>query len=565
MSDIFKSDHNLHSTKLSPGLHTALLPSGLRVIIKEDHRTPVAICNVWVRVGSNREPEALRGWSHGIEHMLFKGTEKRNEGDFAREVAEAGGSTNAGTGYETTNYHITVPSENLLVAMDILGDSLFHSTFEAESLDAERQVLVHENHMYDDIPFGFGVTWRWGMELAFDQSPYRFPIGGMDKNLLERSRDDIISFWHSAYRPDNATVVVCGDIDPVEVFAQIKAHFPSEKSDLKPITANASVAIVPAPVTEEAHTAPRLRIEYGDIQKAYAKIIFPAPGEGDDQPALSVIRRVLSDGRSSRLYRQIQERDELVDDFAVMGESGPREGLMIFDVETDIERLPKALQGICKVLAELKTESCNQEELARSQTRVLRSFLFSAETVQGQASQLGHHDALDNLKGAFNYPELVNNVTLENVRDLCLSVFQMNDLSCVIYLPKDCDLSQTNVPADVAELEELLGESLQTNTKSVLPPTPVVSTSPSPTNVTKGAGAPLFTKATIAGDVRVNYRVDHQVPVLTMAMNTCGGATSETAIDSGLSHLSQIVMDFCFRKNAFNGRREALQTVDSSN
>ena len=71
-------------------------------------------------------------------------------------------------------------------------------------------MLVHENHMYDDIPFGFGVTWRWGMELAFDRSPYRHPIGGRDENLLERDREDIVAFWRSAYRPDNMTVVVVG-------------------------------------------------------------------------------------------------------------------------------------------------------------------------------------------------------------------------------------------------------------------------------------------------------------------------------------------------------------------
>ncbi|MFT7699052.1 MAG: putative Zn-dependent peptidase, partial [Candidatus Krumholzibacteriia bacterium] len=114
-------DNKLQPCVLAEGLHTARLSNGLRVIIREDQRSGVAICNVWVKVGSNREPEPMRGWSHGIEHMLFKGTSERGEGDFAREVAEAGGATNAGTGYETTNYHITVPAENLPQAIDILG------------------------------------------------------------------------------------------------------------------------------------------------------------------------------------------------------------------------------------------------------------------------------------------------------------------------------------------------------------------------------------------------------------------------------------------------------------
>jgi len=143
------------------GVTITTLANGLKIIIKEDPRTPVAICHVWVRVGSNREPDHLRGWSHGIEHMVFKGTERRAEADFAREVAEAGGTTNAGTGYETTSYHILVPKDNIPRALDILSDALFHASFEPNSLDAERHVLVHENHMYDDIPYGFGITWRW--------------------------------------------------------------------------------------------------------------------------------------------------------------------------------------------------------------------------------------------------------------------------------------------------------------------------------------------------------------------------------------------------------------------
>ena len=131
MSAYFKSDGKPTACDLAPGLFTGLLPNGLKILIRQDNRLPVAICNFWVKVGSNLEPEKLRGWSHGVEHMLFKGTAGREEGDFAREVAEAGGTTNAGTGYETTNYHITVPAGELPAAVDILADALFESTFAA--------------------------------------------------------------------------------------------------------------------------------------------------------------------------------------------------------------------------------------------------------------------------------------------------------------------------------------------------------------------------------------------------------------------------------------------------
>jgi len=532
----------LRPSDLAAGLHTARLSNGLRVIIREDHRTGVAICNVWVKVGSNREPEPLRGWSHGIEHMLFKGTDRRDEGDFAREVAESGGSTNAGTGYETTNYHITVPGENLPRTIDLLADALFHSNFAAQSLDAERQVLVHENHMYDDIPFGFGVTWRWGCELAFDLSPYQHPIGGRDENLLERDRDDILTFWRSAYRPDNMTVVVVGAMDPAVTFAQVQEKFGQVDPALFP-DAPSPHTIVNEPPGEPAHNAPRLQLEFGDIKKAYAKLIFPAPGERSGlDPILSVVRRVLSDGRSCRLYRQIQEQQKLVDEFAVMTETGPREGIIMIDMETSPDRLASAIREITKVLENLKTDGCTETELQRAITRVSRGFLFGAETVQGQAANLGHHDVNDDLAGAFAYPDQVAAVTNQDVGNFCRGVFRRCNVSAIIYLPEGTDPAAWAIPTDAAALEDLLAPVFSDEATATIPP-PAAHTVATRTAKTNGQAAelPRFETARLSGGVEVCYRVDRSVPILTMSLASAGGATAETAADAGLSVLAQMV------------------------
>jgi zinc protease len=550
------TDHNdfsdqLTANPLADGLHSARLSNGMRVIIKEDHRSPVAICNVWVRVGSNREPEKLRGWSHGIEHMLFKGTTQRNEGDFANEVAEAGGSTNAGTGYETTNYHITLPAGQLPVAIDILSDVLFHSTFESASLDAERKVLVHENHMYDDIPFGFGVTWRWGMELAFDQSPYQHPIGGKDENLLERDRDDILAFFRSAYRADNMTVVVAGDIDPEAAFAAVSEQFGSADADRE--AADSSVELVSEPAIEEHHSGCRLRVEYGDIQRAYAKLIFPGPGENDpDRSVLSVVRRVLSDGRSCRLYRSVQEEQKLIDEFAVMTETGPREGIVLVDIETDAARLARAITAVSEVLAELAAEGCTEQELDRARVRVSRSFLLGEETVQGQASTIGYYDAMDDLPGAFAIPERVAQVTARRVADFSRRMFDLDNLSCVIYLPAGTDPAPAGIPTTAEGLRDLLAPVFASVAETVpgqpVSP-PVHGSEPQKSPPQKSTGkaailtqaAPSFRTTRLGNGVPVYCRVDHAVPVVALAMTARGGATGESADDSGLAALMQMV------------------------
>ncbi len=539
MSNLFHPDGSLHPSELCGGLHLALLPNGMKVIIKEDHRTPVAVCNVWVKVGSNREPQSLRGWSHGIEHMLFKGTEKRNEGDFAKEVAFAGGSTNAGTGYETTNFHITTPAAELPRAVDILGDSLFNSSFEPESLDAERQVLVHENHMYDDIPFGFGVTWRWGLELAFDRSPYSNPIGGRDENLLERDRDDILEFWRSSYRPDNMTVVICGDVNPQAAFSLVQDKFGPAQAPVG--DQDPEKTLVAAPLTENPHDHCRLRVEYGDIQRAYCKLIFPGPGEVDNLSAtLSVVQRVLNDGRSCRLYRQIQEDLKLVDDATVMTETGPREGVLLFDMETDAERLTEAIKAVANILADLGRNGCTQKELDRARVRVNRSFLFGQETVQGQASTLGHNEAMGDLPSAFNFPQQVAAVTSDQVAAFCRQYFRRNELSCVVYLPNGTEPVDLGIPTDVRELDQLLAGILPSAQGNEKFKTLAFQTSANHQSKIATTDQP-FEIHHLKGGTEVCLRPDDALPIFTMAMTNRGGATDETAQNSGLSTLTQMV------------------------
>jgi zinc protease len=544
-------DHEFPAAGLAPSLlaadlHLGRLPGGLRVVIRRDARSPVAVCNVWIGVGSNREPEALRGWSHGIEHMLFKGTARRGQSAFALEVAAAGGSTNAGTGYESTNYHITVPAAGLPAAIDILGDALRHSVFEAASLDAERQVLVHENHMYDDIPFGFGITWRWGLELAFDHSPYRHPIGGRDENLLSCPRERILEFWRSAYHPANMIAVVVGDVDPPTVFAQLAAAFdapPDGDGTDQDAPAAADSAIVAAPGIEPRRTEPRLRVETGDLQKAYAKLIFPAPGEASGlEPVLAVAQRVLNDGRTCRLYRRLQEELKLVDDYAVMSETGPREGVVLVDLETSVDRLGPAVRECARILGELGHEpdrgGCTPGELARAARRTARGHLFGLETVQGQASSMGHHALGCDLAGAFDFPARVAAVTAADVAAYAQDVFRLGNLACVLYVPRDADLKAAGLPTTGADLAALLSGALADHEESrgtapASPPTPTAraraATPPQP---------PRFETHRLADGSVLHCRVDRAVPVAALAVAVRGGAIGESAGDAGLGALT---------------------------
>jgi zinc protease len=544
MSDSVFPARGLQPCDLAPDLYTGRLESGLRAVIRRSARSPVAVCNVWVGVGSNREPDALRGWSHGIEHMLFKGTARRGESDFAREVAAAGGATNAGTGYETTNYHITVPAAHLPVAIDILGDALGDASFEPAALDAERQVLVHENHMYDDIPFGFGITWRWGFELAFDRSPYRHPIGGRDENLLGCPRESILDFWRSAYHPANLVAVVVGDVDPPAVFALLEAAF--ERPERTPAAAPAAAnALVAAPPIEGPHVGPRLRLETGDLKKAYAKLIFPAPGtRAGLDPVLAVVQRVLNDGRSCRFYRHLQEELKLVEDFAVMSETGPREGVVLVDLETSVDRLAAAVAACARLLGELgqgpDAGGCTPGELARAARRTVRGHLFRLETVQGQAAALGHHALEDDLAGAFEFPARVGAVRADDVRAYANRVFRLDNLSCVLYVPRGTDAAAAGLPASADDLAALLAGALPAaaGTGADLAAPPAAPPAAPRERTASPARPPRFETLPLPDGSVLHCRVDRSLPVVALAAAVRGGAAGETVSDAGLGALT---------------------------
>jgi zinc protease len=493
---------------------------------------------VWVRVGSNWEPDHLRGWSHGIEHMIFKGTGRRAESDFAREVAEAGGTTNAGTGYETTSYHIIVPSQNLPTAFDILGDALFNATFEPASLDAERQVLVHENHMYDDVPYGFGITWRWGLELTYQRSPYRHPIGGRDEELLQVSREAILDFYRTAYRPENMTVVVVGDVDSDDILRRLATHFSGPESTA-PLD-------LPAPPLENAQQDLRFQLQQGDLRMAYAKLIFPAISERDpDRPVLSVVRRILADGRSCRLYRKVQEERQLVSDITLLTETGPREGLVMVDLETETGKTVAAVQAVAEVLQQLREQPPTQDELARAKIRVERSFLFSSETVQGQSATLGYYDAMGDLDGAFEFPQRVARVTADDVTRFCQRVFRPDNLNILFYLPASDDVQAAGIPADAEGMRQLLtpyftaaagaGAALS----SPVAAAGLVRSDQAASAVKREREQPaLFNLTRLDAGLPVYWRVDHALPVFSLSLMATGGVCLEAPGQEGLAALT---------------------------
>src|SRR6202030_1854585 len=201
---------------LPPGVKISTLENGLTIIVREDHSAPVVSAQAWSMTGSINEGKWLgAGMSHGLEHMLFKGTTTRGASRIDQEVQEAGGYMNAYTSFDRTVYYIDVPNTGGKIAIDILCDIMQHATLPAEEMAKEKQVILREMDMNQDDP-GRRAGRRL-FETAYTRSPYRFTIIGYPDIYNELQAGDIAEYYRERYAPNNVFYVVVGDMITTEV------------------------------------------------------------------------------------------------------------------------------------------------------------------------------------------------------------------------------------------------------------------------------------------------------------------------------------------------------------
>ena len=201
-----------------------VLPNGLTLILKADRSAALASVQVWVKTGSTHEGENLgAGLSHYLEHMLFKGTERRIGREISSTVQAHGGYINAYTTFDRTVYYIDLPSEHTGVAIDLLADAVLHSTLPADECVKEKDVILREIAMTKDDPDN--RIWDALFSTAFREHPYRQPIIGHQDVFAAVTREDLLRYYRARYVPNNLVVVIVGDIDLAATRAAVELHF----------------------------------------------------------------------------------------------------------------------------------------------------------------------------------------------------------------------------------------------------------------------------------------------------------------------------------------------------
>jgi zinc protease len=356
------------------------LSNGLTVLLKKDSAAPVASVQVWVKSGSIHEGAHLgAGLSHFLEHMLFKGTERRAGRDISATVQAHGGYINAYTTFDRTVYYIDIPAEHTAVAIDLLADAALRSTLPADEVTKEKDVILREIDMCLDDP-----DQRLSQalfETAFRTHPYRQPIIGHRDVFSSNSRDDLLGYYRERYSPNNLVVVIAGDFEPVATRAAIAEHFGK--------TPRRRIAPVLVP-DETPQLARRDRHLFEDVQVSRCGLGWQIPGlTHTDTPALDLLAMVLGNGDSSVLWQTVREKSRLVHTIDAMTWSPGTSGLFYISFLADPDKRVAAEAAVLNELARLAKQGVSPKALAKAVRQAVTSEVNSRKTMSGQASRLG--------------------------------------------------------------------------------------------------------------------------------------------------------------------------------
>lgn len=364
----------------SSSIHQVRLTNGATLLIKRDTSVPVVSLNFWVEAGSIDEAPEERGMAHLIEHMIFKGTQKRGVGEISRDVEAAGGYLNAFTSFEHTCFYVVLPSDRIFEALDIEFDAFLNSTFDAGELAKEKEVVFEEMKMRRDDP------WSWSWELLFQslfkKTPYHWSVIGDEAVLRSVPRENLRDYYRKHYVPERTVICVVGNVDIWATEKWVRDHFESV------------TAPVPPPrrvLQDEEPSALQYLDEPGDIQQYYVSLGFPTvPIDHPDAAALEVLDAVLSDGGASRLSLAIREGSRSADEVGADHFAGKYGGAFVFQAVTDRRRVERLLDEVMEQVARLHQQDVSSRELERIKTRVKASKIYEKQSVDGQAKSLGY-------------------------------------------------------------------------------------------------------------------------------------------------------------------------------
>ena len=409
-------------------VHRHVLPNGLTVLLKPDHSSALCSVQVWVKTGSIHEGALLGGGlSHYLEHMLFKGTERRAGREISATVQAHGGYINAYTTFDRTVYYIEIPSEHASVALDLLADAVLHSTFPADEVEREKQVILREIDMTLDEP-----DQRLGQtlfETAFRQHPYQHPIIGHRTVFEGVTRDDLVAYYRARYVPNNLVVVVAGHFEPAALMTEVEKHFGSAPR----------ARLAPVYLPEEAvPLAPREAHLFEDVQISRSGLGWQIPGLAHaDTPVLDLLGTVLGYGNSSILWEELREKRRLVHSIEASAWNPGSVGLFYISILCDPDKRIEASTAVQAEIAKIASRGIPPALLRKAVRQLVVGEINSRKTMSGQASRIGLAEVVvGDLHYSRHYFDHLATVTSADIQRVAAKYFVPERFTSVSMNPK---------------------------------------------------------------------------------------------------------------------------------
>jgi zinc protease len=424
----------LDSARASPRVAEFTLANGLQVLVIPDHRAPVVTQMVWYKVGAADEPRGSSGIAHFLEHLMFKGTDAISPGQFSKIVARNGGEDNAFTNHDVTAYFQRVAKDRLPTVMAMEADRMANLRLSEEDVTTERKVILEERRSrVDNDPSS--ILQEQMMAALYTKHPYGIPIIGWAHEVAGLDRDDALTFYKRFYAPNNALLVIAGDVEPDEVkklaeetYGKLAPHG-AINGRSRPHEPNHSA---PVRVELEDARAGRMTVQRYYLAPSYTSA---APGEAE---ALDLLMRIAASGPVSRLYKRLViEQKTAASAGGWYSGSGLDEGRVAFYAISAEKVTPAELEeAIDRVIGELREGGVTQAELDRARSAYLAEFIYTQDSQSRMARHYGWRLATGmTVADVEAWPERLKQVTVESIRDVARKYLVDNNSVTGILMP----------------------------------------------------------------------------------------------------------------------------------
>ncbi len=422
---IFLTIGSLMASNL-PKHYTKTLKNGLEVVaIPLHNNSDVVSCDIFYKVGSRNEVMGKTGIAHMLEHMNFKSTKNLKAGEFDHIVKGYGGVNNASTGFDYTHYFIKSSSKNMSESLHLFAELMANLNLKEEEFQTEREVVAEERRWRtDNSPMGY-LYFRL-FNNAYVYHPYHWtPIGFMN-DIQTWSIEDIREFHKTYYRPDNAVLVVTGDIAPEAVFEAAQKEFAHIK--------NPKTKIPKVKFVEPKQDGPKRVILHKESQVEMLAIAFHIPNfQSKDQVALSVLSEILYSGKSSRLYKELIDKKQLVNQIYAYNMENTDPGLFLFlaicNPGVKAETVEKELK---KQIAKIKEKPVTKKELEKVKINTKADFIYSLESSSSVANLFGSYLVRGDIEPLLHYEERVNAIDAKTLQEVADKYFDFDHSTTVI-------------------------------------------------------------------------------------------------------------------------------------